>query len=270
MTQVCTVHITRRHSCFLGAGLHAASAEAGTEGQGSCLCCRACWPQDRPAGLRNGARNKHPVLKEQQASLNWDTQHPAHAARCTEMSCACLLQVLMQPVHEQAQKNKEAISAAGNAGRLADQLGPENDARNKRQAQKQRQASLNTDTQHRFANASLSAPDYSPETHARPSKRTSADVAKHSREGSQQQAETLPGSGRGAGDSAKAGALLTGSRRAGEGDFMIQQPESRLSPCRDKRGRDETRRERSSKARRSIDGPCSPQASAFFPCTARL
>jgi len=185
------------------------------------------------------------------------------------MSCACLLQVLMQPVQEQARKNKEAISAAGNAGRLADQLGPESDTRKKHQAQKQQQASLNTDTQHKFANASLSAPDYGPEMHARPSKRTSADLARHSREGSQQQAKTVPGSGRAAGDSAKAGALPS-SRKAGEADFVMQQPESRLSPCRDKRGRDETRRERSSKARRSVDGPCSPQASAFFPSTARL
>ena len=171
---------------------------------------------------------------------------------------SCLLQVFLQPVREQAQANKEAIAAAGHAGRRADQLGAANDASHPHQGAQQRQASLNTDTRHKFANASLSTPDNGADPHL--SSATRAKPVKRKPDGREQGMEQ---GGRGSLDEKSAGP----SRR---------QHSSRLSPSRDKRCREEAdverscRAERSSKARRqSVDGLASPQAPAGLPALPR-
>ena len=174
----------------------------------------------------------------------------------------CFLQVFMQPVREQAQANKEAIAAAGHAGRRADQLGAANGTAHQHQAQQLRQASLNTDTQQRFANASLSARDNTSDPQPGSARSTTSGKRKPSgREESMEQPRALPG-----------------SENAGKGS--IEDPKqahaSRLSPSRDKRSREEagaersSRAERSSKARRqSVDGPASPQAPLGLPALPR-
>ena len=146
----------------------------------------------------------------------------------------------MQPVQEQAQRNKEAISAAGHAGRRADQLGTDNAAAEGHQAQQQRQDSLNTDTRNRFANASLATDQNSSEAHASSARCAGNSMPNHLERDIGQK-------------SAQAQQLNTRS--------AMQQPDSRQSPGRDKRSREESRGEHSSKARRqSADGgPCSPR-----------
>ena len=172
------------------------------------------------------------------------------------------MQALLQPVRKQAQANKEAIAAAGHAGRRADQLGAANDTAQKHQTSQQRQASLNTDTRHKLANASLSAQEDSLDEHLDFTK--DSDPAKRKpncREESVEQAGALPGSD---------------SMGEGSAGPSRQQHASRLSPGRDKRSREEvgseraSRAERSSKARRqSVDGPASPQAPAGLPALPR-
>ena len=151
-----------------------------------------------------------------------------------------LLQAFMQPVQEQAQRNKEAISAAGHAGRRADQLGTDNAAAEGHQTQRQRQNFLNTDTRNRFANASLATDQNSSEAHASSARSAGNSVPNHLEidigQKSAQAQQVCPRP-------------------------TMQQPDSKQSPGRDKRSREESRGERSSKARRqSADGgPCSPQ-----------
>lgn len=170
----------------------------------------------------------------------------------------CLMQVFLQPVRKQAQANKEAIAAAGHAGRRADQLGAENDTAHNHQALPQRQASLNTDTRHKFANASLSAQDNSLDPHV--GSATRAKSVKRKPDGQEE------------------GIEQGGPDSMGEGSAGVsrQKHASRLSPSRDKRCREEAstdrsgRAERSSKARRqSVDGPASPQAPAGLPALPR-
>ncbi len=173
-----------------------------------------------------------------------------------------ILQAFLQPVREQAQANKEAIAAAGHAGRRADQLGAANDTAQKHQAPQQRQASLNTDTRHKLAKASLSAREDTLDQHPNSTGRNNLAKRKpNSREESKEQRGAMPGSG---------GIAETSAGPA------RQQHASRLSPSRDKRSREEpgtersSRAERSSKARRqSVDGPASPQAPAGLPALPR-
>ena len=173
-----------------------------------------------------------------------------------------ILQAFLQPVREQAQANKEAIAAAGHAGRRADQLGAANDTAQKHQAPQQRQASLDTDTRHKLANASLSAREDTLDQHPDSTGRNNLAKRKpNGREESKEQPGAMPGSG---------------SIAEGSAGPAGQQHASRLSPSRDKRSREEpgtersSRAERSSKARRqSVDGPASPQAPAGLPALPR-
>ena len=165
-------------------------------------------------------------------------------------------------MREQAQANKEAIAAAGHAGRRADQLGADNSASHKHQAPQQRQASLNTDTRQKLANASLSAREDSSDPHLASTKGINPAKRKpNSREESKEQAGALP----------ESGSIAEGSARPS------RQQHARIpSPGRDKRSREEpgseraSRAERSSKARRqSVDGPASPQVPAGAPALPR-
>ncbi len=151
-----------------------------------------------------------------------------------------LPQAYMQPVQEQVQRNKEAISAAGHAGRRADQLGTDNAAAAGHQAQGLRQDYLCSDTQNRFSNASLATGQNRGEAHASSARTTSNSVPEHLE--------------RDTGDKSTQAQQLNPKS-------AMQQPDRRQSPGRDKRSREESRRERSSKARRqSADGgPCSPR-----------
>ena len=165
------------------------------------------------------------------------------------------MQVLTKPVQEQARRNKEAIAAAGHAGRKADQLGTAN-GNSSSAAQAQRQApspqtSLNTDTAHRLAKASLSARCDAPEAEDSPANhRSSAGrYAADKQLSTQQTAAAAYGS-------------ANGSMRVQKG----QPQENGVSPSRDKRCREESRAEHSSKALRpSMDSTCSPQSSLRLP-----
>ena len=174
----------------------------------------------------------------------------------------CFLQAFLQPVREQAQANKDAIAAAGHAGRRADQLGAANGPAHQHQAQQRRQASLDTDTQQRFANASLSARDNTSDPHPGSARGFTSGRRKPSgEEESVERPRALPES--------------ESSGRGSIGDSK-QSHASRLSPSRDKRSREEpgaergSKAERSSKARRqSVDGPASPQAPSGPPALPR-
>lgn len=164
------------------------------------------------------------------------------------------MQVVLQPVQEQARKNKEAIAAAGHAGRKADQLGTDNASSKAQQLRKE--VSLNTDTRHKFANASLAPQQHSPEKHASSDLHSSADGAKPQEDGSSKQTEAPPASA----------AAAEGISRVVRQKGRRQEGESQQSPSRDKRGREESKAERKSKAlRTSLDGPCSPQGHVSVP-----
>ena len=165
------------------------------------------------------------------------------------------MQVLTKPVQEQARRNKEAIAAAGHAGRKADQLGTENGGSSSAaQAQRQSpspQTSLSSETAHRLAKASLSARCDAPEADGSPANRRSSAsrYAEDKRLSTQQTAAAAYGS-------------ANGSSRVHKG----QPQENRFSPSRDKRCREESRAEPSSKALRpSMDATCSPQSSLRLP-----
>ena len=167
------------------------------------------------------------------------------------------MQVLMEPVQEQARRNKEAISAAGHAGRKADQLGTAN-GNSSSAAQAQRlssspQTSLNTETQNRLAKASLSTRCDVPEADGSPANHCSA---------AGRYAEDEHLSTRQTAAAAAACGSANGPSRVQEG-----QPQKKgVSPSRDKRSREEGQAEPSSKALRpSMDATCSPQSSLRLP-----
>ena len=165
------------------------------------------------------------------------------------------MQVLTKPVQEQARRNKEAIAAAGHAGRKADQLGTAN-GNSSSAAQAQRlssspQASLNTDTQHRLAKASLSARCDAPEAEDSPANhRSSAGRYAEDKQLSTQQTAVA----------------AYGSANGPSPVHNGQPQENGVSPSRDKRSREESAAEHSSKALRpSMDATCSPQSSLRLP-----
>ena len=168
------------------------------------------------------------------------------------------MQVLTKPVQEQARRNKEAIAAAGHAGRKADQLGTANgNSSGAAQAQRQSpspQASLNTETAHRLANASLSARCDAPEADGSPANhRSSAGRYAEDKRLSTHQ-------------TAAAAAAAYGSANGSSLVHKGQPQENGVSPSRDKRCREESRAEASSKALRpSMDATCSPQSSLRLP-----
>ena len=166
------------------------------------------------------------------------------------------MQVFTKPVQEQARRNKEAIAAAGHAGRKADQLGTANgNSSSAAQAQRQSpspQASLNTDTQHKLANASLSAHCDAPEADGGPANhRSSAGRYAEDEQLSTQRTAAAAAHG-----------SANGSSRVQKGQPL----ENGASPSRDKRCREESAAEHSSKALRpSMDATCSPQSSLRLP-----
>ena len=169
------------------------------------------------------------------------------------------MQVLTKPVQEQARRNKEAIAAAGHAGRKADQLGMANGSTSSAaQAQGHSpspQTSLSSETAHRLAKASLSMRCDAPEAEGSPANHCSS-AGRYAEDGQLSTRQTA----------AAAAAAAHGSANGAPWVQKGQPQENGSSPSRDKRCREESQGEHSSKALRpSMDATCSPQSSLRSP-----